>query len=203
MPTGDFPEKFCRMCKSPISDKDYIFREQYYYHVNCYFWNVSYDGGPYIEPKIIIKEQSIRIRDSWEKYFIRQADSVSTRSTCDRKHCGAVIVNKNNRIRGTGYNGSNPGDPHCDDVGHFMVDSHCTRTIHAEINAIKDAKEVLSSLEDCKIFINTFPCIQCFVKIIEEGIKEVYYKDEYRTNQIVLDLAKLYNIKIEKVTLDV
>lgn len=142
------------------------------------------------------------MRESWTIYFMRQAEAVSTRATCDRKHCGSIIV-KNNRIISSGYNGSNPGDPHCDDVGHFMVGGNCKRTIHAEQNAIKDAKERLSSLEDCQIFINTFPCWNCFGMILKEGIKEIFYKDEYRTDEMVLEVAKFYGVKIEKVKLDV
>ena len=51
------------------------------------------------------------------------ATEVATRSTCDRKHVGAVIV-KDKTILSTGYNGSVRGLPHCDDAGHMMEDNH-------------------------------------------------------------------------------
>ena len=74
-------------------------------------------------------------RVSWEKYFMNIATEVATRSTCDRKHVGAVIV-REKTILSTGYNGSIKGLPHCDEAGHEMVDGHCVRTTHAEANAI-------------------------------------------------------------------
>lgn len=63
---------------------------------------------------------------------------VAARSTCDRAQVGAVIV-KDRRILTTGYNGAPAGLPHCDDIGHLMVDGHCVRTLHAEQNAILQA----------------------------------------------------------------
>ncbi|GIT57128.1 MAG: hypothetical protein Ct9H300mP18_05570 [Candidatus Neomarinimicrobiota bacterium] len=63
------------------------------------------------------------------------AKEVATRSTCDRKHVGAVIVRRKT-ILSTGYNGSIKGLDHCDEVGHEMENTHCVRTIHAEANAI-------------------------------------------------------------------
>ena len=59
------------------------------------------------------------------------AKQVATRSTCDRKHVGSVIV-RDKTILSTGYNGSIRGMPHCDDAGHMMEDGHCVATIHAE-----------------------------------------------------------------------
>ena len=79
-----------------------------------------------------------RERVSWNTYFMNIAKEVSTRSTCSRKHVGAVIV-RNKTILSTGYNGSIKGLPHCDEVGYEMVDGHCIRTTHAEANAIVQA----------------------------------------------------------------
>ena len=77
-------------------------------------------------------------RVSWETYFMNIAREVATRSTCDRKHVGAVIV-RDKTILSTGYNGSIKGLPHCDEAGHEMVEGHCVRTTHAEANAIVQA----------------------------------------------------------------
>ena len=56
-------------------------------------------------------------RVSWKTYFINIAKEVATRSTCDRKHVGAVIV-RDKTILSTGYNGSIKGLKHCDDIRH-------------------------------------------------------------------------------------
>ena len=66
-------------------------------------------------------------RASWDEYFMDIATVVATRSTCPRKHVGSVIV-RDKTILSTGYNGSVRGLPHCDEVGHMMVDGHCVRT---------------------------------------------------------------------------
>lgn len=63
-------------------------------------------------------------RPSWDAYFMDLAEMVSSRSTCNRKHVGAVIV-QDRRMIASGYNGSIPGGPHCDDVGHDMMGQHC------------------------------------------------------------------------------
>src|SRR5213075_929132 len=79
-----------------------------------------------------------RVRVDWHQYFMNIASEVSTRSTCDCKHVGAVIV-RDKTILSTGYNGSVRGLPHCDDAGHMMDAGHCVATVHAEANAIIQA----------------------------------------------------------------
>ena len=84
------------------------------------------------------KETLLDTRPSWDEYFMRIARDVATRSTCLRRHVGAVIV-RERRILSTGYNGSPPGQPHCYEVGCLMEDGRCIRTLHAEQNAIIQA----------------------------------------------------------------
>ena len=91
-------------------------------------------------------------RVSWEKYFMNIAQEVSSRSTCDRKHVGAVIV-RGKTILSTGYNGSIKGLDHCDDVGHEMHNDHCIRTIHAEANAIVQAAKHGINIDQSEIYI--------------------------------------------------
>ena len=77
-------------------------------------------------------------RADWPTYFMNIARQVATRSTCDRKQVGAVIV-RDKTILSTGYNGSIRGLSHCDEDGHLMENGHCVRTVHAEANAIAQA----------------------------------------------------------------
>ena len=70
-------------------------------------------------------------RVDWHTYFMNIARQVATRSTCPRKHVGAVIV-RDRTILSTGYNGSIRGLPHCSDVGCLMEDGHCVATVHAK-----------------------------------------------------------------------
>ena len=65
-------------------------------------------------------------RPTWDEFFMDVALTIASRSTCDRAHVGAALV-KGKHIIATGYNGSIAGFPHCDDVGHLMVEGHCVR----------------------------------------------------------------------------
>ena len=137
-------------------------------------------------------------RASWETYIMNIATEVATRSTCDRKHVGAVIV-RNKNILSTGYNGSIKGLPHCDEVGHEMVDGHCIRTTHAEANAIVQAAKNGVSIDNSEIFVTASPCYNCFKLIANSGIKVIYYRELYR-DQRITDRAK--EVGIELVSLE-
>ena len=92
-------------------------------------------------------------RVSWEQYFMNIAKEVATRSTCDRKYVGAVII-REKTIFSTGYNGSIKGLPHFDEVGYEMVDGHFVRTKHAEANAI------VQSAAKRRLQISSMECYQ-------------------------------------------
>ena len=74
-------------------------------------------------------------RISWDQYFMTQSHLLSLRSTCTRLAVGATIV-RDKRIIAGGYNGSIKGGVHCIDDGCYVIDNHCVRTIHAEMNAL-------------------------------------------------------------------
>ena len=115
------------------------------------------------------------VRPTWDEYFLAVARVAASRATCDRASVGAVIVSRDNRILSTGYNGSPPGEPHCDDAGHLMEDGHCQRTIHAETNAIAWAARVGVSLMGARLYIwssshHTTPCRECMKVVKAAGI---------------------------------
>jgi dCMP deaminase len=124
-----------------------------------------------------------RERATWDEYFMGIARQVSTRSTCDRKHVGAVIV-RSKMILATGYNGSISGLDHCDDVGHLMEDGHCVRTVHAEANAIVQAARSGTSLEGAWIYVTASPCFNCFKLIANAGIRRIAFAEFYRDEKI-------------------
>lgn len=120
-----------------------------------------------------------RQRPTWDEYFMTMArDVIAQRATCNRRQVGAVIV-RNKRILTTGYNGSPPGMPHCTEVGCWMVDGHCIRTIHAEQNAIVQAALHGVSTEGASIYVSAAPCVTCAKLIIAAGICRVIYADKY------------------------
>ncbi len=122
-------------------------------------------------------------RVDWFNYFMSIAEQVSTRSTCDRKNVGAVIV-RDKVILSTGYNGSLRGAPHCDDAGHDMENGHCVRTVHAEANAVAQAAKNGVNINNSEIYVTASPCLTCFKLIANSGISTVYYKEFYRDERI-------------------
>jgi dCMP deaminase len=123
-------------------------------------------------------------RVDWHTYFMNIARQAGTRSTCDRKHVGAVIV-RDKTILSTGYNGSIRGMPHCDDVGHLMENDHCVATVHAEANAIIQAAKNGVRIEDAELYTTASPCWSCFKLIANAGILAIYYGQFYRDTRSI------------------
>jgi dCMP deaminase len=122
------------------------------------------------------------------------AKEVGTRSTCNRKHIGAVIV-RGKTILATGYNGSIRGLAHCDEAGHEMDNTHCVRTIHAEANAIVQSARHGVRIEDSEIYITASPCYDCFKMIANVGIRKIYFGEFYRDERI-MEHAKELDIEL-------
>ena len=117
-------------------------------------------------------------RPSWDTYFLKLAMLTSERATCPRMHCGCVLV-RDNRVISTGYNGSPPGTPHCYTDGGIVVDNHCVRTNHAEINAICQASQYGLSVKGCTAYVTNMPCTACAKALIGAGIKRVVVFSDY------------------------
>jgi dCMP deaminase len=122
-------------------------------------------------------------RVGWHEYFMKIAEQVATRSTCDRKNVGAVIV-RDKTILSTGYNGSLKGARHCDEAGHDMDNGHCIRTVHAESNAVAQAAKNGIAIDNSEIYVTASPCLTCFKLLANCGIKRMYYKEFYRDERI-------------------
>jgi len=128
------------------------------------------------------------------------AFAVSERSTCDRAYVGCVLV-LDKRILTTGFNGSPAGQPHCDEVGHLLVDSHCVRTIHAETNAIIQAALHGVSTRGCTCYVTHFPCINCTKALINAGIVRLVYSVAYRIDENAKTFLEMANVEICQVDL--
>jgi len=139
-----------------------------------------------------------RVRVSWDEYFMNIAREVATRSTCARKHVGAVIV-RDRTILSTGYNGSVRGLPHCDEVGHMMEDGHCVRTIHAEANAIIQAAKNGTRIDGAGIYVTASPCWNCFKTIANAGLTRIVFGEFYRDPRI-FEMSNLIGIELVDLT---
>lgn len=121
---------------------------------------------------------------------------VSERATCPRMHCGCVLV-KDRQILSTGYNGSVPGDAHCEDDGCIVVDNHCVRTIHAEMNAILQCSSHGINTKGATAYVTNMPCTNCAKALITAGIKEVVIFSDYR-DTMAEKFFKIAGIEIKR-----
>ena len=137
-----------------------------------------------------------RKRPDWREYFMDFAKQASKRSDCIRSQVGAVIVNKRNKVKGTGYNNTPVGvesclaRKKCYRIEHNIPSGTCyetCRSIHAEQNAIIQAGEDNCVGSSLYIFGHTKVCILCKRFIINAGIEKVYLKKDQESEMIALD----------------
>lgn len=124
------------------------------------------------------------MRSSWDQYFLEIAETVATRSTCDRLHVGAVLV-RDRTIISTGYNGSIRGAPHCCDVGCTVEHQHCITTVHAEANAVAQAARNGSRTDAATCYCTASPCWPCFKLLVNAGITRIVYRTFYRDDRVL------------------
>ena len=122
---------------------------------------------------------------TWDEYFMGVALLAAMRSKDPNTQVGACIVDGENRILSTGYNGFPSG---CSDdefpwerEGGFSETKY-PFVVHAELNAILNARG--KNLTDSKIYVALFPCHECAKAIIQSGIKEIIYlSDKYKNTE--------------------
>jgi dCMP deaminase len=125
-------------------------------------------------------------RPSWDEYFQTIAHQVARRSTCMRRHVGAVLV-KDRRILATGYNGTPRGLRHCEDVGCLReqegIESgqrhEMCRGIHAEQNAIIQAALHGVAIEGAILYSTHQPCVLCAKMLLNAGVVEMAFTHPY------------------------
>ena len=119
---------------------------------------------------------------SWDEYFMGVAMLAARRSKDPSTQVGACIVDDDNRILSTGYNGFPYG---CSDEEYPWArasenanDTKYPYVVHAELNAILNNRG--KNLTGARIYVALFPCNECAKAIIQSGIKEVIYlSDKY------------------------
>ncbi|MDW0117409.1 ComE operon protein 2 [Sporosarcina thermotolerans] len=140
-------------------------------------------------------------RITWDQFFMAQCHLLAVRSTCTRLAVGATIV-RDNRIIAGGYNGSISGGDHCIDHGCYVVDNHCVRTIHAEMNALLQCAKYGSPIDGASIYVTHFPCLQCSKAIIQAGIRTVNYAKDYRNNEYAIKLFEQAGVELNHIPND-
>lgn len=134
------------------------------------------------------------MRPDFDSIWMDLALNLAARSTCTRAHVGCVVVTSDNhRILAIGYNGGAKG------VFNECLSDEAGKCghLHAEINALVKAN--YSDVSEKKIYVTTVPCFACSVAIVNAGIKEVFYHNDYR-DHAGLELLQKAGIKVSKVT---
>lgn len=141
-------------------------------------------------------------RPDWDTYFMDIAHAVAKRGNCIRRQVAAVIV-KNQRIISTGYNGTPRGVTNCFEGGCPRCASDTTSgseleeciCSHAEENAITQAAYHGIAINGATLYCTLSPCLMCAKMIINSGIKEVIYEEEYEFSEQTKSLLKEAGVK--------
>jgi len=108
--------------------------------------------------------------------YMETASVFAKLSKAKRAQVGALAV-RDRKILSVGINGTLAGtDNTCEDEnGNTRCD-----VLHAEINLIAKLANSTESSKDCTVFITLSPCMSCAILMAASGVKEVYYREEYR-----------------------
>jgi dCMP deaminase len=137
------------------------------------------------------------MRPTWDEYFMSIARVVAMRSNCMKRKVAAIIV-KDMRVVSTGYNGTPRGAKNCNEGGCPRCNSMAASgtaldeclCCHGEENAITQAAYHGTSLKGATLYSTFAPCLLCTKMIINSGIAEVVYNQDYPLNDTALSLLK-------------
>ena len=136
-------------------------------------------------------------RPDWDEYFMSIARVVASRSNCIKRRVAAIIV-KDKRVVSTGYNGTPRGARNCNEGGCPRCNSMAASGTaleeclcsHGEENAITQAAYHGTSLKGAILYTTFAPCLLCTKMIINSGIGEVVYNQDYPLNDRSLALLR-------------
>lgn len=133
---------------------------------------------------------------SADEYFIELTKIVAKRSPCLSRQVGCVLVDKNNIILSTGYNGPPRGQGHCIECIRQKTNNiHLCRAIHAEQNALLFCPDI-NKIE--KAYITHSPCNTCMKLFLNTSCKEIIYLEDYKENDFIFNQYNLNSIIIRK-----
>lgn len=120
--------------------------------------------------------------------FMEMARAASRRSTCFRLNVGAIVTQRNNPVA-VGWNGQEPGAPHCLGNDCPGVTPGKCGTLHAEVNALTKAAQILGSEGPLSfnghvdLYCTDSPCLMCTTFILENSpltVERIFYETPYR-----------------------
>ena len=143
------------------------------------------------------------MKDKLKQAYIKTAETFAELSHARRLHVGAIVV-KDDRIISIGYNGMPAGwDNNCeydmyDDAEQWVGLKTRPEVLHAETNAIAKVSRSSNSTEGAYLFVTHAPCLECAKLIYQSGIKSVFYRDTYRSEDGIQFLQKC-NVEVKQI----
>jgi dCMP deaminase len=148
------------------------------------------------------------VKEKFVNAYMKVAETFAELSSARRLHVGAIVV-KDDRIISIGYNGMPSGwDNNCEDeivesysgyegAIHRTVLKTKPEVLHAETNAIAKLAKSTESGDGATMFITHSPCLDCAKLIYQSGIKSVYYRNTYRSDDGI-EFLKKCKIEVNK-----
>ncbi|MCB2636752.1 ComE operon protein 2, partial [Listeria monocytogenes] len=81
----------------------------------------------------------------------------------------------------------------------YVVDGHCIRTIHAEMNSILQCAKFGATTDKAELYVTHFTCLACTKSIIQAGIKKVYFAKDYKPHPYALELFNSAGVELQTV----
>ena len=139
---------------------------------------------------------------------MRMAALAASRSTCLRRHVGAVVV-KDRMVLSTGYNDTPRGLPNCGDGGCARCASDAPSgqaldtclCLHAEQNAIIQAAYHGVSIAGATIYATHQPCLTCAKMIVNVGIRRIVFAGDY-PDPLAMQMLTEARVALDRISLE-
>ena len=133
------------------------------------------------------------MRPDWDQIWIEFAQSISKRSVDPKHKVGSIIVNsENTQVLSIGYNGDHKGGPNCRD----SLETGKSGFIHAEVNAL--IKCDFNNPKPKKMYLTHSPCPVCAKCIVNSGIEEVLYINDYKPDMSGINILLESGVGVTK-----
>jgi dCMP deaminase len=143
------------------------------------------------------------VKEKFRDAYMKVAETFAELSSAKRLHVGAIVV-KDDRIISIGYNGMPSGwDNVCEEIKHTdftgtVLMKSKPEVLHAETNAIAKVSRSNNSTDSADLFVTHAPCLECAKLIYQSGIKSVFYRDTYRSDEGINFLQKC-NVEVKQI----
>lgn len=119
------------------------------------------------------------MRPSISQTMLNVAFVLAQRATCRKLKVGCVIVDRYNKIIGTGYNGVPRHMPHCTDNAcagaNAPKGSDLCEAVHAEQNALMQCQDI-NAIET--VYTTHTPCMRCTKLLLNTSCRTIIYSDD-------------------------